>query len=343
MARPTYCRCRWNSGFCPSAKHQPRAPPHREEQPHKPALAGSGLSRSLHTTSRPGTARRRQAHRWYYLWMAVHVARSDDPAWVLTNAKAFLASHPVLHNVILTLLQARVAHHEPGRYWVATDDDTAAGVVFQSPLNFPATLTPMKPQVVEATVEAISAAGVTLPGVNGEAATAARFAGQWAERQRAPATPFQGQRIYEVFQVQDHPMISGNFRKAVSDDRDQIVAFMRGFQSDTTENKTDVELFVDRRLPAGQFWIWDDSTVVSMATHSEPVQGVVRVQAVYTPPNKRNRGYATACVAALSKQIRNAGCRCILYTDLANPTSNSIYRRIGYCAVAEGLQYRFDS
>jgi uncharacterized protein len=33
--------------------------------------------------------------------------------------------------------------------------------------------------------------------------------------------------------------------------------------------------------------------------------------------------------------------RCILYTDLGNPTSNSIYRRIGYRAVAECLRYRF--
>jgi predicted GNAT family acetyltransferase len=32
----------------------------------------------------------------------------------------------------------------------------------------------------------------------------------------------------------------------------------------------------------------------------------------------------------------------MLYTDLANPTSNSIYRRIGYRAVAEVLRYGFE-
>ena len=36
------------------------------------------------------------------------------------------------------------------------------------------------------------------------------------------------------------------------------------------------------------------------------------------------------------------GHRCILYTDLGNPISNSVYRRIGYRAVAEGIQYRFE-
>src|SRR6202021_3212643 len=72
------------------------------------------------------------------------------------------------------------------------------------------------------------------------------------------------------------------------------------------------------------------------------VGGVVLLSGVYMPPEKRKNGYAAACVHALSKRLRDAGYRCILYTDLANPTSNSIYRRIGYRAVAEVLRYRFE-
>jgi len=52
---------------------------------------------------------------------------------------------------------------------------------------------------------------------------------------------------------------------------------------------------------------------------------------VYTPPAYRRRGYASACGAALSQLILDAGRRfCFLYTDLANPTSNQIYQQIGY-------------
>lgn len=78
-----------------------------------------------------------------------------------------------------------------------------------------------------------------------------------------------------------------------------------------------------------------------MAVSREPAQGVVRLSGVYTPPGKRRPGYAAGCVYALSKDLRGRGYRCILYTDLGNPTSNSIYRRIGYKAVAEALRYRF--
>ncbi|PYX31650.1 MAG: GNAT family N-acetyltransferase, partial [Acidobacteria bacterium] len=74
----------------------------------------------------------------------------------------------------------------------------------------------------------------------------------------------------------------------------------------------------------------------------EPAQGVVRLSGVYTPPEKRKHGYAAACVHALSKDLRGREYRCILYTDLGNPTSNSIYRRIGYRAAGEALGYRFD-
>ena len=80
---------------------------------------------------------------------------------------------------------------------------------------------------------------------------------------------------------------------------------------------------------------------MSVAANSEPVEGVVRIQAVYTPPEKRNRGYAGACVADLSKRMLEERYRCILYTDLGNPTSNSVYRRVGYRAVAEALRYHF--
>jgi predicted GNAT family acetyltransferase len=184
--------------------------------------------------------------------------------------------------------------------------------------------------------------GVTLPGINGEAATAARFAGQWTERSKSAAIPFQGQRLYELRAVLERPASSGRLRQAVPYDRERVIDWVRGFQAEIDERYSEPEALVDRWLPAGQLWIWDDGEPVSMAVAREQVEEVVRLAGVYTPPEKRNRGYAGACVSDLSKQIRESGCRPILYTDLGNPTSNSIYRRIGYRAVAEALRYRFE-
>ena len=216
--------------------------------------------------------------------MAIKVTFSDDPARVLTEARAFLASRPVLHNLILTLLHERIAHREPGRYWVATDHDSVVGVVLQSPLNLAANITPMEPEVVAVMVDAISDGGVALPGVSGEAATAARFAGQWTERRKTAAVPFEGLRIYELRQARERAAVSGHLRKAVPEDRDLVIDWLRRFQADIGERGSDPEPLVDRRLPAGRFWLWDDGEPVSIAANSEPVKGVVRVQTAYTPP-----------------------------------------------------------
>jgi predicted GNAT family acetyltransferase len=273
--------------------------------------------------------------------MAIEVAFGEDPGWVLSEAGAFLASDPVRHNLILTLLHARVAYPEPGRYWVARDGGAVVGVAFQSPLDFFASLTPMRAEAVAGLVEAIVDAGVNLPGVNGEADTAARFAGQWTERRGSAAFPVEGQRLYELARMPQETTVGGRMRKAVLDDLALVLAWMRAFFIGVGEDARDLVPVVERRLEAGHFWLWEDGGPASMAANSEPVEGVVRVQAVYTPPERRNRGYAGACVADLSRRMQEAGHRGILYTDLGNPTSNSVYRRIGYRAVAEGLRYRF--
>ena len=271
--------------------------------------------------------------------MPITVASSDDPGWVLAKAKAFLASDPVQHNLVLTLLHKE---GETGRYWVAMDGGVAAGIVMQSRRGIEATLTPMEPAVVAAIAAAIAESDAVLPGVNGDAATVARFAGTWAEHRNVAAIPYYGQRLYELGQFQAPPVVSGRLREAVADDRDLLIEWVRGFQAEVAEHGNDPARVVDRKLPFGLFWLWDDGQpAVSMAAYTEPVEGVARVQAVYTPPGMRNRGYASACVAALSKMLRAAGHRPILYTDLANPASNAIYRRLGYRAVAEGLRYRF--
>jgi predicted GNAT family acetyltransferase len=273
--------------------------------------------------------------------MAVEVVFVEDPGRVLSKAGTFLASDPVGHNLILTLLHTRVAYPEPGRYWVATDDGVVVGMVFQSPLDFFASLTPMRTEAITALVEAIVKAGVNLPGVNGEASTAARFAGQWTERRGSAAFPVEGQRIYELVRMPQETPGGGRMRQASLDYHDLVMTWTRSFFVDVGQDMSDLEPVLGRRIEAGHFWLWQDDGPASMAANSEPVEGIIRVQFVYTPPQRRNRGYAGACVANLSRRMQEAGHRCILYTDLGNPISNSVYRRIGYTAVAEALRYRF--
>lgn len=275
--------------------------------------------------------------------MELKVLFSEDPSFVLGRAGAFLRSQPVHHNLILSILHARTAEGDPGRYWMAIHRGDTVGLVIQSPLTVPAILTPMEPPAATAMADAIAEVGIALPGVNGEAATAATFAGQWSERTKSAATPFQGNRLYEFLESGESPNIDGELRQAGSQDRRLMILWSRAFQHEIGEPADNTELRVDKGLTAEELWVWDRrGEAVSMAISREPVQGVVRVSGVYTPPEKRKNGYGEACVRALSEKLRHSGLRCALYADLGNPTSNSIYRRIGYRAVAETLRYRFE-
>jgi hypothetical protein len=116
---------------------------------------------------------------------------------------------------------------------------------------------------------------------------------------------------------------------------------MQGFYDDLGESVNELERVVDGRLAAGQFWLWECGEPVSLTACTEPVANVVRIQAAYTFPAQRNRGFAKACVAGLSEIIQKRAQRCMLYTDLANSISNAVFRHIGYRCVAEALRYQF--
>jgi uncharacterized protein len=266
----------------------------------------------------------------------------EDARLFSAAAEEFLLSHSILHNLILTIVDNRLTQHEPGRYWVAVRAHQVVGVALQSPLTYPATVVPMERDVTAALVDAIADAGIILPGVNGEVATAASFAGRWTERHKSGASPAQGFRIYELIELNGIPPVEGLLRKAEDRDCDLAVTWLQEFFVETLTPPNSPENLIDAALSSERLWLWQNGSVLSMAISSKPIQGVVRVSAVYTPLENRRHGYATGCVHGVSKHLTDMGYRCMLYTDLGNPTSNSIYRRIGYRAIAEAIHFRFD-
>jgi predicted GNAT family acetyltransferase len=177
--------------------------------------------------------------------------------------------------------------------------------------------------------------------VIGEAATAAAFAGTWAQEHRVPCVPTEGERVYRLGALRSVAVAPGRPRVAAAEDRELLVEWYRAFQVDTDGHVLDPVGMADRSLAEGSVSIWEDGTAVAMANHAPETGGVVRIGPVYTPPETRGRGYATACVEHVSRSIVAAGHTAILHTQLANPTSNGIYQRIGYEPVLEALRYRF--
>lgn len=269
----------------------------------------------------------------------IDVCHTEDPAEVLREAGGFLLDCPVEHNVILSIVHSRVTHPEVGRYWWVVDDGVVAGVAMQTPLSFSATATPMRRPLVEALVAATEP---PVPGFIGEAATAAVYAGAWANRHRVPAVPTGGERLFRLDGARRVGRATGDLQPAEAGDRDLLVAWLEGFGTDTGHLAEDPDVVVDRYLDEHSAWLWIDGDPVTMARAAPVVGEVARIGPVYTPPDRRGNGYATSCVEQLSRRIEDQEHTAILYTQLTNPTSNAIYGRIGYEPVLEVLRYDFD-
>ncbi len=274
--------------------------------------------------------------------MSVSVAFTDNPSEVLAEARDFLCGEPVKNNVMLTLLHQLIKRPAPSRHWILRTGETVCGVAFQSPLDFPILLTAMPADASDALAERLYEDGVYLPGVNSNAETATAFAGQWAERSKTSVRPVMAGLQYECPElVQPEQRASGALRLADPSEFDLLVAWFSDFNEHTGGLPINPEAVTQRTMGDDHLWVWGNDGPVAMAINSVVAENTVRVQAVYTPPGGRGKGYATTAVADLTAMLLGRGLRCTLFTDLANPISNSIYRKLGYQPVQSALRFEF--
>ncbi len=182
-----------------------------------------------------------------------------------------------------------------------------------------------------------------LPGVVGALAACESFARVWRQRTgRGYALRFH-LRHHVLTEVAPVPSASGAVRLAVDGDHDWLVAGQLAFvtEAGVPEAPERVRAVVPRRLARGRYWIWDDGGPVAFAGWADAGDAYARIAPVYTQPDARRHGYATALVAALARGLLDRGRRKLfLVADLANPTSNAVYARIGFRPVND--LYHFD-
>ena len=185
-----------------------------------------------------------------------------------------------------------------------------------------------------------------VPGVVGPTAAVRRFADRWVSAHGGRAEVAMEERIFRLERVIPPVPVSGGMREAGAADRGLLVDWIAAFGREALgdEDASRVAASVDDWL-AGKgrrIWLWDDDGPVSLTGAGGHTPNGIRIGPVYTPPERRERGYASALVAAVSQAHLDAGQKfCFLYTDLANPTSNRIYQAIGYEPVTDALRIDF--
>jgi uncharacterized protein len=199
--------------------------------------------------------------------------------------------------------------------------------------------------------------GWPVPGVMGPSSLSDLFAQTWTSLTGEVSQLRTRERLFELTHVIAPRPGPGSLRIATPDDTALVVRWNKAFQEEALRTSlsdeealrtslSDEEALAWTRTRIGNsevyLWVLPDGAIVSLVGTTRPVSRVISIAPVYTPPELRGHGYASRGVAALSQHLLDRGWqRCSLFTDLSNPTSNSIYQQVGYRPVRDFHEYDF--
>ncbi|MFE6056733.1 GNAT family N-acetyltransferase [Kitasatospora sp. NPDC056446] len=269
------------------------------------------------------------------------------------RAGAFLASRPAENTVLITIAH-RLAESGLDAFgdapvfgwWRAEEGGPVDGAFLQTP-PFAPRLSAMSEAAAAGLAEGLAAAGAgftTVNGVGGGADAVRAFASAWTAATGAEQADRVEERLYRLGRLTDPPRPpAGRHRLAGPADRELVIRWYEEFLVEAGVGLPDVPRAVDEKIAAGGLHLWQDGdTPVALAGTSPVLAGMSRIGPVYTPVGHRGHGYGSAVTAAASAHVLTGGAtEVLLYTDLSNPTSNSIYQQIGYRPVEDYLSLDF--
>lgn len=152
------------------------------------------------------------------------------------------------------------------------------------------------------------------------------------------------QRLFRLDELDPPSGVVGSPLRAGEEHRDLVRTWYLAFADEVDAVMPRSNDAADGALDAGGCWLWLDGagTQVSLANRRPVLAGSSRIGPVYTPPEQRGHGYASAVTAAATRDVLDDGAIPVLFTDLANPTSNKIYQLLGYRPVEDRLLAVFD-
>jgi RimJ/RimL family protein N-acetyltransferase len=274
-------------------------------------------------------------------------------AWRLTDsaddfldaAGEHLRADPVLHTVQLTVLEtlrlsgpSAFGDSPPVFGWHESASGATDGAFLQTP-PFPVLLATLPPGSARSLLDLLAAERRPPSAVNVAGQDEATVLTAWTAATGGSGTSRMRSRLFRLgVLAPPDPCPPGAARLAGQGDRDLLVAWHAAFGSETgAAAPENAERTVADRLSHSGLMLWEaDGEPVAMAGRTREVAGVVRVSGVYTPPACRRRGYGGAVTTAVSQAALDARVAAVvLFTDVANPTSNALYQRLGYRPIGD--------
>jgi predicted GNAT family acetyltransferase len=266
----------------------------------------------------------------------------------LAAAGDHLRADPVQYTVPLTVLETlreaglkAFGDSPPVFGWHAAADGAIDGAFFRTP-PFPVLIASLPPGSADSLVELVAASRSEPVTVNVTDAAEPAVLAAWAARTGGVGTTRMRARLFRLgVLTPPDPMPPGDARLADIGDQDLLVDWTVAFSQETgASDPGRAARAVADRLSHDGLMLWEIGGVpVAMAGLTREVAGVVRVLSVYTPPAHRRRGYGGAVTTTVSRAALAAGVSAVLlFTDLANPTTNALYQRLGYRPIGDRVE-----
>jgi GNAT superfamily N-acetyltransferase len=270
----------------------------------------------------------------------VIVERLENAERFLLRTAGFLLGDEAAHNLLIGIARRlaagqRVGQGAPVFAAVAEYGEVAGAALWTPPWRV--VVSRMGSPAAVALAEALHAWRLRPPGAVGPAESAVPLCDRLAVLGRARTRLARSMRAFELRAVEPAPPTPGLCRRADPTEGGLVAEWYAQFWADAQLNDpTDPREAGASAVREGRVFLWDHGGPASLAAVGRTAPGGASLGPVYTPPARRRQGYATALVAAVSESLLAEGHRfCCLFTDLANPTSNAIYPRVGYRPVCD--------
>lgn len=277
---------------------------------------------------------------------------TEDVDEFLARAGDFLRSRPGPHVMQLTWAErvrkrgADAFGTEAPVFGVLEQAGEVTGTFYRLP---PRSLgpSPLTPEQADSLAARLAALGHSPSRVSADRSTATAFAEAWQRHTGAtPKLHATQVRLYGLGTLTPpEPLPVSRSRVLGEQDLDEAIFWCGEFSKAVGEDVTiNADTWAETRYADKRYTLWEtpDGTPVSIAGMNPLIGGQIQVDIVYTPAHLRGHGYAAAVSAEVSRAALAAGAKdVVLFADVANPTSNALYQRLGYRAIADWAAYDF--
>ncbi len=289
----------------------------------------------------------------------LNLHRLTDARKFLDLTSEFLAAREAENNLILglaaTLQRNPTAYSSEKPYFGAVSvGNEVVATALMTPPNMAVLSWSDNEEAVRMLAGDVWTFRLDTPGVHGPRPTSSWFGDAWDALTSLEPVLCLAERAFRLERVTPVTGVVGSARDARDDELPLLAEWVVAFQAEALPASVGPMVSARELLhrwrsapptprEAGGTVVWDvDGRPVSFAQYKGPTPNGMRIGPVYTPPEHRRHGYASALVADISQRILDFGKRYVfLYTDLANTTSNHIYQAIGFEPVCDVDEYRF--